>query len=170
MTKQEFESRIGQTVSEENFDNINRLYMATGEMSKDDFCNAWMKLTPLDRGNAILHDIVAHCEQLARTVDSYHRAINDQAVQLDAARENMSNMQKEINGMNAQVEFRNEKILKMQKVIDAVEAHVDLEIEDEVAKAFEEQYGKLYVIRMRHENGWELNGGEIDWLIEHAEE
>lgn len=169
MTKQEFESRTNRKVTEAEFDYINRIYMAAGEINKDDFCKAWLALAG-PKKNVLLDALTAHCEQLARTVDSYHRAINDQAVQLDAARENMSNMQKEINGVKAQVEFRNEKILKMQKVIDAVEAHVDLEIEDEVAKAFEEQYGKLYVIRMRHENGWELNGGEIDWLIEHAEE
>lgn len=170
MTKQEFETLTKRTVSDELFDNVNRLYMAAGEMTKQDFCEAWLKLTPSDRGNAIVHDIVEHCEQLARTVDSLNRVIADQATQLDAARENMSSMQRTIDGQKDQIHYRDEKILQMQKVLNAVEEHVDLEIESEVAKAYEEQFGKLYVIKMRHENGWELNGNEIDWLLEHAEE
>jgi len=170
MTKQEFETLTNRTVSDELFDNVNRLYMASGEMTKQDFCKAWLKLTPSDRGNAIVHDIVEHCEQLARTVDNLNRVIADQATQLDAARKNMSSMQRTIDGQKDQIKYRDEKILQMQKVLNAVEEHVDLEIETEVAKAYEEQFGKLYVIRMRHENGWELNGNEIDWLLEHAEE
>lgn len=170
MTKQEFETLTKRTVSDELFDNVNRLYMAAGEMTKNDFCEAYIKLTSLDWGNPIIHDIVEHCEQLARTVDSYSHAINDQATQLDAARHNISSMQRTIDGQKDQIHYRDEKILQMQKVLNAVEANIDLEIETEVAKAYEEQFGKLYVIRMRHENGWELNANEIEWLLEHAEE
>ena len=170
MTKQEFENLTKRTVSDELFDNVNRLYMAAGEMSKEDFCEAWLKLSPSDRGNAIIHDLVEHCEQLARTVDQYHKAILDQSSQLDAARENMSQMQRTIDGQKDQIAIRDEMIHKMQKVQDAVEEHVDLDVETEVAKAYEEQYGKLYLIRMRHENGWGLNSDEIDWLLDHVEE
>lgn len=69
-----------------------------------------------------------------------------------------------------QIAIRDEMIHKMQKVLHAVEEHVDLDVETEVAKAYEEQYGKLYLIRMRHENGWGLNSDEIDWLLDHVEE
>ena len=170
MTKQEFENLTKRTVSDELFDNVNRLYMAAGEMSKEDFCEAWLKLSPSDRGNAIIHDLVEHCEQLARTVDQYHKAILDQSSQLNAARENMSKMQRTIDGQKDQIAIRDEMIHKMQKVLHAVEEHVDLDVETEVAKAYEEQYGKLYLIRMRHENGWGLNSDEIDWLLDHVEE
>ena len=170
MTKQEFENLTKRTVSDELFDNVNRLYMAAGEMSKEDFCEAWLKLSPSNMGNAIIHDLVEHCEQLARTVDQYHKAILDQSSQLAAARENMSKMQRTIDGQKDQIAIRDEMIHKMQKVLDAVEEHVDLDVETEVAKAYEEQYGKLYLIRMRHENGWGLNSDEIDWLLDHVEE
>lgn len=169
MTQQEFESRTNRKVTETEFDYINRIYMAAGEINKDDFCKAWLALAG-PKKNVLLDALAEHCEQLARTVDSYSRAINDQATQLDAARHNMSSMQRTIDGQKDQIKYRDEKILQMQKVLNAVEEHVDLEIETEVAKAYEEQFGKLYVIKMRHENGWELNGSEIDWLLEHAEE
>ena len=170
MTKQEFENLTKRTVSDELFDNVNRLYMAAGEMTKDDFCEAYIKLTSLDWGNPIIHDIVEHCEQLARTVDQYHKAILDQSSQLDAARENMSKMQRTIDGQKDQIAIRDEMIHKMQKVQDAVEQHIDLEDEKEVREAFEKAYGKLYTIRMRWENNWELNDDEILWLIQHVEE
>lgn len=167
MTQQEFESRTDLTVTADQFDIINRIYMAAGELDKDTFCEDFQQAF---LSNAIVKHLVAHCEQLARTVDSYSHAINDQATQLDAARHNMSSMQRTIDGQKDQIYYRDEKILQMQKVLNAVEEHVDMEIETEVAKAYEEQFGKLYVIRMRHENGWELNGNEIDWLLDHAEE
>ena len=167
MTQQEFESRTGLTVTSDQFDIINRIYMAAGELDKDTFCEEFQQGY---LSNAIIKNLVFHCEELARTVNSFNHAINDQATQLDAARHNMSSMQRTIDGQKDQIKYRDEKILQMQKVLNAVEEHVDLEIETEVAKAYEEQFGKLYVIRMRHENGWELNGNEIDWLLEHAEE
>ena len=167
MTQQEFETRINREVKSEDFDYINRIYMAAGSMDKDAFCAEYS--TMIFR-SGIVKMLVEHCEQLARTVDSYSHAINDQATQLDAARHNMSSMQRTIDGQKDQIHYRDEKILQMQKVLNAVEANIDLEIETEVAKAYEEQFGKLYVIRMRHENGWELNANEIEWLLEHAEE
>lgn len=167
MTKQEFETRINREVKSEDFDYINRIYMAAGSMDKDAFCAEYS--TMIFR-SGIVKMLVEHCEQLARAVDSYSHAINDQATQLDAARHNMSSMQRTIDGQKDQIHYRDEKILQMQKVLNAVEANIDLEIETEVAKAYEEQFGKLYVIRMRHENGWELNANEIEWLLEHAEE
>ena len=167
MTQQEFETRINREVKSEDFDYINRIYMAAGSMDKDAFCAEYS--TMIFR-SGIVKMLVEHCEQLARTVDSYSHAINDQATQLDAARHNMSSMQRTIDGQKDKIHYRDEKILQMQKVLNAVEANIDLEIETEVAKAYEEQFGKLYVIRMRHENGWELNANEIEWLLEHAEE
>lgn len=169
MTKQEFEARTNRIVTESEFDYINNLYMSAGNISKDDFCQAWMALAG-PKKNVLLDAFVEHCEQLARTVDNYQRVINDQATQLDAARTNMSNMQKEINRLKAQIELRDEKIMQMQTVQDAVEAHIDLEDEKEVREAFEKAYGKLYTIRSRFENNWDLNDDEILWLIQHAEE
>lgn len=167
MTQYEFETRIKREVKPEDFDYINRIYMAAGEMDKDSFCAEYN--TMIFR-SGIVKAIVEHCEQLARSINSLNHAIADQASQLDAARHNMSSMQREIDGQKSQIAFRDEKILNMQKVQDAVEQHIDLEDEKEVREAFEEAYGKLYTIRMRYENSWELNDDEILWLIQHAEE
>lgn len=45
MTQQEFETRFGQEVTPESFDYANRVYMAAGQMDKDDFCTEWKKQT-----------------------------------------------------------------------------------------------------------------------------
>lgn len=41
MTQQEFEARFGQEVTPECFDYANRVYMAAGQMDKDEFCKDW---------------------------------------------------------------------------------------------------------------------------------
>lgn len=41
MTQQEFETRFGQEVTTECFDYANRVYMAAGNLDKDDFCKEW---------------------------------------------------------------------------------------------------------------------------------
>ena len=38
MTQQEFETRVGKTVAPEEYKRIEALYMAAGEMNKDQFC------------------------------------------------------------------------------------------------------------------------------------
>lgn len=45
MTQKEFETRFGQEVTPESFDYANRVYMAAGQMDKDDFCTEWKKQT-----------------------------------------------------------------------------------------------------------------------------
>lgn len=41
MTQQEFETRFGQEVTPESFDYANRVYMAAGNIDKDQFCKEW---------------------------------------------------------------------------------------------------------------------------------
>ena len=41
MTQQEFETRTGKEVTSGCFDYANRVYMAAGEMDKDQFCKEW---------------------------------------------------------------------------------------------------------------------------------
>ena len=41
MTQKEFETRFGQEVTPESFDYANRVYMAAGNLDKDDFCKEW---------------------------------------------------------------------------------------------------------------------------------
>ena len=41
MNKQEFENRIGKTTTDAAFEFANRVYMAAGDIDKDEFCEAW---------------------------------------------------------------------------------------------------------------------------------
>lgn len=41
MNKQEFENRIGTTTTDATFEFASRVYMAAGEMTKDEFCADW---------------------------------------------------------------------------------------------------------------------------------
>ena len=41
MTQKEFETRIGTEVATETFEYANRVYMAAGDMDKDEFCKDW---------------------------------------------------------------------------------------------------------------------------------
>lgn len=43
MLKNEFEERIGRSVSQEEYDNANCMYMAAGDIDKDTFCREWKK-------------------------------------------------------------------------------------------------------------------------------
>lgn len=47
MTKQEFESLVGQKSTDEDFDRFNEIYMNAGEVDKETFCNAVKNLHKL---------------------------------------------------------------------------------------------------------------------------
>ena len=44
MLQKEFEERIGRSVSEEEYVEANAMYMAAGEMDKDEFCREWEQI------------------------------------------------------------------------------------------------------------------------------
>lgn len=52
MLQKEFEERIGRSVSEEEFIEVNAMYMAAGEIDKDVFCREWKQIgeSPLVKG------------------------------------------------------------------------------------------------------------------------
>ena len=43
MLQKEFEERIGRSVTQEEYVEANAMYMAAGEMDKDEFCREWMQ-------------------------------------------------------------------------------------------------------------------------------
>ena len=44
MLKKEFEERVGRSVSEEEFVEINAMYMSAGDIDKDTFCREWKRI------------------------------------------------------------------------------------------------------------------------------
>ena len=62
MTHEEFAHLTGLNVTESEFENINRAYMAAGEMDKMTFCTDW-KATPLDK-SLIASALTAEVENL----------------------------------------------------------------------------------------------------------
>lgn len=78
MTQQEFEARIGTTVSPDVFETANRAYMACGDsMDKDTFCELWK--TEI-RGNFQLVSILtAQVESLSQSLSRYMAQVDDLA-------------------------------------------------------------------------------------------
>lgn len=78
MTQQEFEARIGTTVSPDVFETANRAYMACGDsMDKDTFCELWK--TEI-RGNFQLVSILtAQVESLSQSLTRYMAQVDDLA-------------------------------------------------------------------------------------------
>lgn len=76
MTQQEFESRIGTEVSASTFDFANRVYMAAGEMQKDEFCADWKKndLTASKIASALTLEVERLNGALAAANASYENA------------------------------------------------------------------------------------------------
>lgn len=73
MTKQEFETRFGQEVSSECFDYANRVYMAAGNMDKDEFCKDWKHQQVRD--SDIVNDLTMEVEILQGTVKNLGRQV-----------------------------------------------------------------------------------------------
>ena len=69
MTQQEFESRTGLTLTSNEFDYVNRIYMAAGSLDKDSFCKEIKedKKAPL-RTSDIVCTIVMENENQAETI------------------------------------------------------------------------------------------------------
>ena len=44
MLQKEFEERIGRSVTEQEYVEADAMYMAAGDMDKDEFCREWMKI------------------------------------------------------------------------------------------------------------------------------
>lgn len=81
MTQKEFETRFGQEVSSECFDYANRVYMAAGDMNKDEFCKDWkhQQVRDSDIVNALTMEVEilrGTAKDLARQVRSGEEFLN----------------------------------------------------------------------------------------------
>lgn len=71
MTKQEFTELTGINPTEEEFDKIHELYMATGaEMDKNSFCTAYKNCKDMTLVNALYHSLAFSINRLKKERDS----------------------------------------------------------------------------------------------------
>lgn len=108
MTQQEFETRIGTTVTPETFDFANRTYMAAGNMDKDAFCEDW-KLQYVSESE-IVKKLTLEVESLQKQIkalsteltgvykslDRSSHQVSELTVERDAAISNFRDSQKSI--------------------------------------------------------------------------
>lgn len=71
MTKQEFTELTGINPTEDEFDKIHDLYMATGaEMDKQSFCAAYKSCKDMTLVNALYHNLASSIHNLASSINS----------------------------------------------------------------------------------------------------
>lgn len=71
MTKQEFTELTGINPTEDEFDKIHDLYMATGaEMDKQSFCAAYKSCKDMTLVNALYHSLTSSIHSLASSINS----------------------------------------------------------------------------------------------------
>lgn len=147
MTKKEFTDRTGLTeIDDKRFDWINGIYLAAGELDKDAFCAAYLKINDQ---NPIIKAIVEHCEQLAKTVVDLGRELNSTQDKL----------------LETATESENRRAL-----VNATIDEVNLACHDRLREIFEQRVGKVNVMRLRKEAGWTLSPEDIDYLLDHCVE
>lgn len=71
MTKQEFETRTGLTVTTNEYTYIERVYMASN-LQKDEFCKEWKKNRSL-AGSNLVCDLVMEIEALRGSYETLHK-------------------------------------------------------------------------------------------------
>lgn len=77
MLREEFETRMGNTVTPEAFEDIHNLYICSGDMDKDAFCDDYK----LHGASKILAEIWKSYKDVKRVVDIYRRE-NEEAATL----------------------------------------------------------------------------------------
>lgn len=162
MTQHEFETRTGLSYNTEDFDLINRLYLAAGALDKDIFCEDFKNNKNI-MDSRIVGEMLYHCEQLAKTVADYQNIIRDQATQLEAAKKNIEAYRK-------QIDIADEKVGRLQQLVDATIEDINLATFNDLRNTFELHLGKVETMRLRKEAGWTLSPEDIDYLLDHCVE
>lgn len=88
MTQQEFIERTGYTlVTDEEYKRIEAMYMAAGNMDKDEFCKEWKKMhdNPLFRKIYGRLELVSYkCQQQEKLINDAFGMVLDKANEVDA--------------------------------------------------------------------------------------
>lgn len=90
MNIQEFKALTGQEVTESEFADITKLYMATGNMDKQTFCGLWKKNDLFSIALEIERNYSAKITFAEKVLANKEQELEDMADQQTAERENMS--------------------------------------------------------------------------------
>ena len=90
MNIKEFRTLTGQEVTENEFEDINKLYMATGNMDKQTFCGLWKKDDLFRIALEVERNLSAKVTFGEKVLANKEQELDDMANQQAAERENMS--------------------------------------------------------------------------------
>ncbi len=80
MLQKEFEERTGKKVSPEQYAEIDRIYMAAGDVDKDTFCKEWKRL----EGSKVVAELTREVELTTLQAQSFGRSLENEKEQKDA--------------------------------------------------------------------------------------
>jgi hypothetical protein len=90
MNIKEFRTLTGQEVTENEFEDINKLYMATGNMDKQTFCGLWKKNDLFRIALEVERNLSAKVTFAEKVLANKEQELDDMKDQQAAERENMS--------------------------------------------------------------------------------
>ena len=160
MLKKEFESLTGKTVSDEDFILIHRIYMASGEMDKATFCKNW-------KPEMLENPIVA---ALAVGAETWIKAQMNTAEELNKTKAGVDGLMARIGALARQSKGQADEIALLKKAVYATVEQINLPVFPSLQNKFNDIFGTSEVIRMRHNNGWDLSREEVEWLLDHCED
>lgn len=162
MTQHEFETRTSLKYNTEDFDLINRLYLAADEMNKDLFCDEFKK-DPKILDNSIAIGMLLRAEALEKAYDNLMKEYSGLDTQLKASKKTMEAYRK-------QIDIADAKVGRLQQLVDATIEDINLATFNDLRNTFELHLGKVETMRLRKEAGWTLSPEDIDYLLDHCVE
>lgn len=107
MLQKEFEERIGCSVSQDEFIEANAMYMAAGEMDKDEFCHEWKQVGQTRLVQCLfntaynLNKVVQEKTLLLNEAHELRSDIADRLLQLADAASHGSSMESTVHGLES---------------------------------------------------------------------
>lgn len=152
MLKKEFEERIGRSVSEEEYVEANAMYMAAGDIDKDEFCREWKRIgeSPLLKG-------------LFDTAYNLNQAMQEHKLMLNETREMLSD------AADAMLEVA-DGLLNGRPATDAPGTVASAVMEGSAIELTKKAWwlvGQKEVTRRRVEKGYQLDARDKETIINH---
>lgn len=123
MTKQEFETRTGLTVTSNEYTYIERVYMASN-LQKDEFCNEWKKNRSL-AGSNLVCDLVMEIEALRGSYETLHKEYTRACDGFTQENSNMADFLI-LQAENCSASDLREKAIKMVGIKEYLRRRIDL--------------------------------------------
>lgn len=153
MLHNEFEKLTGIQVTDEEFNEINAMYMNAGDIDKKIFVEDWMK----HQSSAILHKLNDTCNFRQRAINMYMNDIKGLKEELETA----SNMMADAMANNT----KKTNSLKME-MAEFLLKQADIYENKEFARKAIELVGMRMLIKIKLENGYKLFQKDKDYILE----